>query len=111
MQKKRIIATVAAGCVLFSVATAHPGAQLLTAGASEGRSATTPGISYEDISGVHLFKGSPSIGDYDEPALSGESDLHITIKYRINASSARALRTQGFYSGHSQRIRRHSFGY
>jgi len=110
MRQKWIITIVAASCASLSAACAHPGARILTAGANEARAAMTPGMAYEDISGVHVFRGKPSERELG-PEIRAAYNVDIDVTHRIVWRSIRALRTQGFYSGRGPRSRRYTQGF
>ena len=95
-------------------AAAHPGPKLLTAGGAKERTAMTPGMTYEDVGGVHLFKGSPAPAT-QEPLAGGEpacADRQVKVVL-INRSwrQFRRLRTQGFYSGDAYPTVRYTKGF
>ena len=113
------LVSMVAGVALASMsagAQAHPGSPLLTTGSKSPKAAMTAGMSFEDINGVHVFRGSPAqhgaglLGG--EPA-SGQSDCRA-VEIEIEAGawrSFRRLRTQGFYSGVSYPSRQFTQGF
>jgi len=112
MKRAAMTVSVLAGLGAFSSATAHPGAKLLTTGKGE-RTAMTAGMSYADVNGVHLFKGSERLaGDDATPILGAPmKTLRISVSARAPYRSFRSLRTQGFYSGTGPRSRRFTQGF
>ncbi|MHA7872875.1 MAG: hypothetical protein ACX939_11040, partial [Hyphococcus sp.] len=83
-------------------------------GGETGRAATTPGVVYEDIKGVHLFRGRAALAGAQSVAVTESSpaeECGDTIIYRGVWRSFRSLRTQGFYSGRSPQSRRYSQGF
>jgi hypothetical protein len=112
MNKRTLIAFAAAGLALMGAAAAHPGPELLTAGGAEARAAMTPGMSYEDVGGVHVFRGAPR--PEAEPALAGAEaprTININVTHRYVLRAFRPLRTQGFYSGPGMKSRRYTQGF
>lgn len=107
-----VVGASAAGA--FSTAQAHAGPKLLTTGSGE-RTAKTAGVSYEDIDGVHLFKGRARQSENDMAAtLAGAPEgkaTHVTIIHKAPWRSIRHLRTQGFYSGTAPSSRRFTQGF
>lgn len=111
--------SILSGFVLASMsagALAHPGSTLLTTGSKSPKAAMTEGVSFEDINGVHVFRGSPALQDAGllggEPA-SGEGECRA-VEIEIEAGawrSFRRLRTQGFYSGVSYPSRQYTQGF
>ncbi|GJL90480.1 hypothetical protein [Hyphococcus sp.] len=107
---------VIAGAMTSSAAFAHPGAKLLTTGGKGERTAMTAGVSFEDINGVHVFRGG---GQKEDALLGGDSvaapascdrEIEIIIHERP-WRSFRRLRTQGFYSGYAYPSRRYTQGF
>ena len=105
-----------AGAAVSSAALAHPGSKLLTTGSKSERAAMTSGVSFEDVNGVHVFRGGgakPSALLGEAPAASQRAitrDVEIVIRqhpYR----SFRRLRTQGFYSGIAYPSRQYTQGF
>lgn len=91
---------------------AHPGSKILTTGSGE-RTAMTAGMRYEDVKGVHIFRGSAmSAGG---AKASTKTSLHKQIEIEISMTSRyqhfRHLRTQGFYSGDAYPSRRYTHGF
>ena len=110
MKTKALTAAVIVTAASVSTADAHPGPKLLTTGSGE-RTAMTPGISYEDVGGVHLFKGAPRLaGGEAVPAMSADG-INITIRHKYPSRSFRTLRTQGFYAGTGPTSRRYTQGF
>lgn len=105
-------ATFAAG--LVATAQAHEGPKLLTTGSGE-RTAKTAGVSYADVDGVHLFKGSArSASEPASPMLAGARAARTTLSIVIHKTpwrSIRRLRTQGFYAGTAPASRRFTQGF
>ncbi len=112
MKFNMMIAAAAVAAGAFSTAEAHEGPKLLTTGSGE-RAAKTAGVSYEDVKGVHLFKGTPRLaGDKDAPTAAMSSNkVNITIVRRAPWRSFRSLRTQGFYSGTGPASRAYTQGF
>lgn len=105
-----------AGAAVSSAALAHPGTKLLTTGSKSERAAMTSGVSFEDVNGVHVFRGGgakPGALLGEAPAASQRAitrDVEIVIRqhpYR----SFRRLRTQGFYSGIAHPSRQYTQGF
>lgn len=106
------LAAVAAGC--FAPAMAHPGPKLLTAGASKEQAAMTPGVQFQEIAGVHLFKGANDLAGAEPPSPSlMRSGRRIEIKIRKDRPfrHIRHLRTQGFYSGEGYATKPYTQGF
>lgn len=101
-------------CVFISAAAqAHPGSTILTTGSGE-RAAMTDGVSFEETSGVHLFRGSPAPAEIelDGGAEMGDCDKEIEIVIKTGPyRSLRRLRTQGFYSGVAYPSRAYTQGF
>lgn len=97
-----------------SMAQAHEGPKLLTTGSGE-RTATTAGVTYEDIDGVHLFKGRARQSGTDMATLLAGAPsakaIHLTIIHKTPWRRIRPLRTQGFYSGSAPASRRFTQGF
>jgi len=114
MRIKSIIIATACAAVMTGAATAHPGSKILTAGGSDERSAMTAGMSYEDLSGVHVFRGRKAQAGR-EAALTGamvRREIRIEIATPVYVwRSFRGLRTQGFYSGDPYPSRRYRQGF
>jgi hypothetical protein len=114
MKKRTLIAFAAAGLALMGAAAAHPGPELLTAGGAEARAAMTPGMSYEDVGGVHVFRGAPTPEPEPEHALAGAPyprTININVTHRYVLRAFRPLRTRGFYSGPGMKSRRYTQGF
>ena len=112
MRQKRMIAALAGGCVFIGVAAAHPGPKLLTAGGAETRAAMTPGVSYENVDGVHVFRGSEKEeAVYSPTETAARHEIEIDVTHRFVWRSFRRLRTQGFFSGTDPKSRRFTQGF
>ena len=119
MRELKLIAAlsmVLTGAMTSSAALAHPGAKLLTTGDKSGPAAMSAGVSFEDINGVHVFRGRTLEADTllgGEPAADraiAEREIEIIIHER-RWRSFRRLRTQGFYSGNSYPSRQYTQGF
>ncbi len=112
MKEKVFVAAAIIAATSISAAAAHPGPKLLTTGGGE-RTAMTAGVSYEDIDGVHLFKGASRLaGDEATPMMGAPAKtVRVTISHRAPYRSFRSLRTQGFYSGTGPKSRRYTQGF
>ncbi len=113
MRLKFILA--GAVCASFTAtASAHPGSEILTTGSSKERSAMTQGMSFEEVNGVHLFRGSQApASKVSRPAATTRSQV-IRIEVaapRFVWRSFRGLRRQGFYSGKAYPSRRYRRGF
>lgn len=111
---------ILAGLASIAISTgamAHPGPKLLTAGSQGERAATTPGVSFKEINGVHLFMGSAQApSGAAESALLGGEPAAVKCDVVVIAGERpwrrfRHLRTQGFYSGVAYRSRTYSQGF
>ncbi len=99
--------------VMFAMgAHAHPGSKILTNGSGQ-RTAMSGSVSFEETSGVHVFRGgAPAQKNNllgDEPRM-----MKKIVKVKIVARpfrSIRRLRTQGFYSGAPYPSRRYTQGF
>ena len=95
-----------------SGAHAHPGSKILTTGSGE-RTAMTAGMRYEDVKGVHIFRGSAA--SVVDAQASNKASLHKQIELEISVTPAyrrfRHLRTQGFFSGDAYPSRRYTHGF
>lgn len=103
-----------AACVVtgLSAAAAHPGPKLLTAGGAEERTAMTPGMTYEDVDGVHIFRGTLAAAAPEASAIGYEPQkIKIIVKHEYAWRALRRLRTQGFYSGVDYPSRRYTQGF
>ena len=93
-------------------AEAHPGSKILTTGSSD-RTAMTDGMTYEDVKGVHIFRGSAA--QAGEAGTSARPVAHKQIEIEISIPPAyrrfRQLRTQGFFSGDAYPSRRYTHGF
>ena len=111
---RKVILSAVFLAIMTSAAYAHPGSRILTVGGEDGRHAMTSGVSYEDTSGVHVFRGRPSL-DGGQEAPAAESALNASngdvIIYNGVWRSFRPLRTQGFYSGRNPKTRRYTQGF
>jgi hypothetical protein len=115
MQRPVLAMTLTAALAFASLgAEAHPGSKILTLGGGAERSAMTPGMTYEDVNGVHIFRGARALAG-EEPALAGgpegrqieiEIEKHVYVWRRL-----RHMRTQGFYSGDRYPSRRYTQGF
>ncbi len=114
MKYRILIAGAALAIGAFSTAQAHPGSKLLTTGSDE-RTAMTAGVTFEDVNGVHLFKGAQrQTGNDMATMLMGAPTtkaVTITIVHKAPWRSFRSLRTQGFYSGRGPASRAHTKGF
>ncbi len=112
MRTYRQIAVLAAlFCAAAAGAQAHPGSKILTTGSGE-QTAMTDGMSYEDVSGVHIFRGSPASSDDTLPSSeAGRQQIKIQISVTPAFRRIRHLRTQGFYSGAAYPSRRYTRGF
>lgn len=100
--------------VVFSSAQAHPGSAILTAGGADERSAMTEGMSYEDVNGVHVFRGTAAI--IGAETMHAEKTMHREVRIKLITHkskwrSFRSLRTQGFYSGAGPKSRQFTKGF
>lgn len=111
MKTKVFVAAAIVAAASVSAAAAHPGPKLLTTGSGE-RTAMTPGMSYEDHDGVHMFKGAPRLaGGATATATMSTDSVKITVRHEYPWRSFRSLRTQGFYSGTGPKSRRYTQGF
>ncbi len=114
MRLKFILAGAACASLIASAASAHPGSEILTAGAAKQRAAMTQGVSFEEVNGVHLFRGGKAQASTKaRPSMMARNQ---TIRIKIAAPrfvwrSFRGLRTQGFYSGKAYPSRRYRRGF
>ena len=101
-----LICTVAAG------AEAHPGSKILTTGGGE-RTAMTAGMTYEDVNGVHIFRGSAATTNVANTSKSVAAHKQIEIEIAMTPvyRRLRHMRTQGFYSGDAYPSRRYTHGF
>lgn len=113
--KKTIAAASAAGALfLVGAAAAHPEAALLTTRSDVDRAVAGPGVTIEEIAGVHLYEGAPRLagGEADAPAPApAPQRIEIVIRRDYVLREFRPLRTQGFYSGYGQKSRRFTQGF
>jgi len=96
-----------------SASFAHPGARILTAGASQEQTAMTQGMTFEEVGAVHVFRGRKAIAR-TKPAAVNPLTRTTIIKINIKNNafrSFRRLRTQGFYSGNGPKSRRYTQGF
>ena len=107
----KIAALTALICSAAAGAQAHPGSKILTTGSGE-RSAMTAGMSYEDVKGVHIFRGRPA---ETKNAQATKREMHKQVEIEISMSPIyrrfRHLRTQGFYSGDAYPSRHYTHGF
>lgn len=102
--------------IIYSVATtgvqAHPGSRILTTGSGE-RTAMTTGMGYEDVKGVHIFRGStsPTVAAETSAKPAAHKQIEIEISVAHNYRRFRHLRTQGFFSGDAYPSRRYTHGF
>ena len=99
--------------VLGSTSIAHPGPKILTAGGTKERAAMTSGMKYEDVNGVHIFRGSTKLAG-GEKIIMRRAMTKIKLEMaapRCAYRSCRRLRTQGFYSGKKYKSRRYTQGF
>ncbi len=107
---------VIAGAMTSSGAFAHPGAKLLTTGSKGEPAAMTAGVSFEEINGVHVFRGSGQkadtllVGDSVAAPESSNREVEIIVQQRP-WRSFRRLRTQGFYAGYAYPSRQYTQGF
>ncbi len=109
-----ILAGAACTSLIVADASAHPGSEILTAGGANERSAMTQGVSFEELNGVHLFRGSKATpSDETQPAeLTQNRIIRIEIAApKLVWRSFRGLRRQGFYSGKAYPSRRYRHGF
>jgi hypothetical protein len=114
MRLKFILAGAACAIFTATTASAHPGSEILTAGAAKQRSAMTEGVSFEEVNGVHLFRGgkTPTNSKTRPASVTQSQVIRIEIAAPIFVwRSARDLRTQGFYSGKVYPSRRYQQGF
>ncbi len=100
--------------VLSGTAQAHPGSAIMTVAGNDNRQAMTDGMRYDNVKGVHLFRGSASLAGQDavvesetEPAIHQRD----TIIYNNVWRTFRSLRTHGFYGGRRSTTRRYTQGF
>ena len=95
-------AAIAVSGMMPRAASAHPGPNLLITDSKTAPRAMSGNVSFEEINGVHLFKGSPAREDAEllggETASSDKRVVEIEIRDH-HWRRLRKLRTQGFYSG------------
>ena len=102
---------LAAAFLFTGAAEAHPGAKILTAGGADERTAMTPGVAYEDVNGVHVFRGQKKLAG-DDIITTRRIETRIEIKAPIYVRrSFRRLRSQGFYSGDRYPSRQYTQGF
>jgi len=95
-------------------AVAHPGPKILTVGGADERMAMTSGVSYEDVKGVHLIRGTRMLAGEEAAVRTTYMRRGIiieTVTRRRYAYPPRRLRTQGFYSGNGPKSRRYRQGF
>jgi len=94
------VITAVAAAFAATGASAHPGSKILTAGGAEERTAMTPGMTYEDVNGVHIFRGAKPLEGGEPVAAAPEERIEIEIVIKREPwRHIRHMRTQGFYSG------------
>ena len=106
-------AALSAAIFTVSAASAHPGAKILTSGSAKERTIMTPGMNFEEVGAVHVFRGRKAIADATPAAVTTPARTTI-IKINIERRgfrSFRRLRTQGFYSGTGPKSRRYTKGF
>ena len=115
MRRKILTAAIAAVIGMGAAsANAHPGSKILTAGGADERTAMTPGMSFEETNGVHLFRGKVASGDGATAPAKDVPKIKVEIKIAAPSCSwrrLRGLRTQGFYSGDPYPSRRYTQGF
>lgn len=118
MRTSAFLAGALAGAVVLTGATgamAHPGSKLLTIDSKSERTAMTPGMSYEDVNGVHLFKGRKHAAPAEDALMGGDepapAKCEVTVKLDAPWRRIRHLRTQGFYSGKGYASRPYTQGF
>ena len=106
--------TALAILIMSGTAQAHPGSEILTVGGKDGRQAMTDGMQYENINGVHVYRGTPSLAG-TSASLETENESNIqqgdTIIYNNVWRTFRSLRTHGFYGGRRSDTRRYTQGF
>lgn len=99
-------------CAGPPTAQAAPGAKILTAGAAQNRTETTPGVTHETVNGVNIYRGgAASPGAVPAPGAAPLQPIEIEIAPCRCDRGWRSLRTQGFYSGKVYRSRRYTQGF
>lgn len=93
-----------AACAVICVApaNAHSGANILTAGGAKERTSMTAGMQFQEIAGVHVYRGSSALAGSEPPTpdLAGaRRRVEIEIRQTGPFRRIRHMRTQGFYSG------------
>ena len=104
-----LIAAAIAGAP-FSAA-AHPGAALLTSGASSEGTATTAGVAYSTAGGVHVYRGKRAEAAIQSDDYEQTRQIETEIEQKIIWRRLRNLRTQGFYTGDQYPSRRYTQGF
>lgn len=107
------VTTALAASVFATAAAAHPGSKILTTGSGKERTAMTEGVRFEDVNGVHVFRGAAMLAG-DEPAPAASVARAVEVEIIIEKTPWRRfrhLRTQGFYAGDAYPSRRYTQGY
>lgn len=111
---RKICFVAAASIAITASAKAHPGPKLITTGSANAPAATTGGVGFEEVNGVHLFRGRTALLG-DEPAAMQTPEESSTIVKVVVIDrpyrSFRRLRSQGFYSGVAYPSRRYTQGF
>ncbi len=113
---RRFIAALTTALIMSGAsAVAHPGAAPLITDSKTAPRVMSGEVSFEEVKGVHLFKGSPLREETKllgaEPA-PGAATRNTEIEIRDRPwRRLRHLRTQGFYSGVPYPSRRYSHGF
>ncbi len=100
--------------MMAGTAQAHPGSEILTVAGKDGRQAMTDGVRYENVNGVHVYRGSASLaGQSDGQTTQSEPVIQQgdTIIYNNVWRTFRSLRTHGFYGGRRSMTRRYTQGF
>ncbi len=100
--------------IMSGTVQAHPGSEILTVGGKDGRQAMTDGMRYENVGGVHVYRGSASLAGQSDVSLE-EAEPVIqqgdTIIYNNVWRTFRSLRTHGFYGERRSMTRRYTQGF
>ena len=109
--RKFVLLAAIAFSITSGNALAHPGEKILTLGGGAERAATTSGMQYEEVNGVHVFRGSTALlgGEAVTPEPE-KTDIKI-VKVQHQWRTIRRLRTQGFYSGSPYPSRNYTQGF
>ncbi len=110
--RKGLALLAAAAALGATGAIAHPGPKLLTAGPAKEKTAMTPGMTFEDINGVHVFRSAkkPAAALAGAGLLSHSMNIEVAIEKRV-WRAFRPMRTQGFYTGRGPKSRRYTQGF